>query len=576
MADDRVEIEIVLDDGSVQKGFAKVKKEGEKTGSFLASSFTKVGAAVAGIGATLAAAFAGKKVLAAAAQQEAAVKELNTSLKLAGSFSQEASQQFQEFASSLQQTTRFGDEVILQQTALARNFARSNEETEKLVSAAIDLSEATGITLDSAIRNLGKTFGGLTGELGESVPALRNLTAEQLKAGAALDFVADRFGGAAAANVQTYAGRLEQLSNVFGDLLEEIGFIVTKSPVLNVVFGKIVESVTGAIDAVKGFRGTGDVFGELLLKLVKFAEGVNLFVIAPIELVINGIKIAFQGLKTGLQAFVGTFAGIASQIAGFFSPDSEIAQSLKTFKESADETFLTFADETSGAIDNVFNFERSAQIAEFTESLRTSVEGALDTTRNLASEGAANLDKFAGKAGETSKKVKKEFDLKTGIGAGISKSIQATVQAVAAGENAFAAFAKSVLGVFGDLAIQLGQFFIIEGIAVEALKSLGGAAAIAAGAALIALGTLIKGASGGAGGVSAGGAGSGAAGGDAGAIGGVGLVNDEVDEAEDTEIRDRTKVALTVQGDVLDSRETGLRIVDILNESFESEGTVLA
>lgn len=570
MADDRVEIEIILDDGSIQRGFANVKKQADDTGKSILGSFTKLGPAIAAVGATIAAAFAGKKIIEAAVGQENAIQQLNTSLKLAGTFSQEASLDIQNFASELQKTTRFGDETILSQVALARNFARTNEEAKKLVSAAVDLSEATGISLDSSVKNLGKTFSGLTGELGESVPALRNLTKEQLQAGGALDLVASRFGGAASQSVQTFSGRIEQLQNIFGDLLEEIGFIITQSPGLSAAFGFVADALSGIVDSFKGLRGSSkDILGEALVGLATFAEGVTTFVIAPIEFVANAINTAFNGIRLAIQGLITGYADVLSRVANFFAPDSEFAKALNTFKESSGEVFDEFSKKSNESVDNIFNFEASTKIFDFVEGFKNTVQSAIDKTGQLSTEGGNNVKNFADTVGKEAKKA--EFNISQGIGAGISKTVQDVTNALRSGQNAFSAFAKSILGVFGDLAIQLGQFFIIQGIAVDALKAISGAGAIAAGIALVALGTLLKGAAGGGGGLTTP---SGAAAGDAGLIGGGGLVTD-VDEADEVEQRDQTKVALNIQGDVLDSRETGLRIVEILNESFDSRGTVL-
>lgn len=155
--------------------------------------------------------------------QEAAINKLNQSLKNAGTFSREASEDMQAFASQLQKASVNGDEATLSMLALARNFTQTNEQAKELVSAAADLSAATGKSFESSVVNLGKTFAGLAGEIGESVPALRNLTAEQLKAGAAIDLVAKKFAGSALAETKTFNGQITQLKNSFGDLLEIVG-----------------------------------------------------------------------------------------------------------------------------------------------------------------------------------------------------------------------------------------------------------------------------------------------------------------------------------------------------------------
>ncbi len=239
---ERIVVEIDLDTGTITSAFGKIEQATEKAASNVRRKFNKalstdIGPALKGIGLGFlgvgaAATAAAIKVSRAAAVQEDAINQLNTSLRLAGSFSEEASRGFQDFASAIQQTSTFGDEVILQQAALARNFTKTNEEAKKLTKAAVELSAATGMTLEGSVRNLGKTFSGLTGELGESLPGVKNLTAEALKSGAALDFVLERFGGAAQAQLNTFSGALQASENAFGDLLEEIGFIITKSPIV--------------------------------------------------------------------------------------------------------------------------------------------------------------------------------------------------------------------------------------------------------------------------------------------------------------------------------------------------------
>jgi len=82
--------------------------------------------------------------------------------------------------------------------------------------------------------------------------------------------------------------------------------------------------------------------------------------------------------------------------------------------------------------------------------------------------------------------------VKNGLAKGISGGIQNIATSLAKGEDVFANFGKFLLTTIADLAIQLGSFFIAEGIAVEALNAVSGTGAIAAGAALVALGSLLK------------------------------------------------------------------------------------
>lgn len=566
MADDRLEIEILLDDGSIKQGFAKVDREGKRSAESLKSSFQGVGTAIAAIGAAFAGAFAVRKVVEAAQVQEDAVNSLNASLAAAGRFSKESSQDFQNFAAEIQKVTTIGDEAVLSQLALASNFARTNDEAKALTKAAIDLAAATGRNAEEALKQLGKTLSGTAGELAESVPAVRNLTKAQLEAGDAISLVGERFAGVASAQTNTFSGRILQLGNVFGDLLEEVGAFITKSPALTNLFGLIVDGLTSAIQSLSGFRQqSGDIFVPLLNGLAAFATAINFALVGPLEFVVNLVKFTVDGIARDFQGLVFAVTSSALKLVEIFSPTSGLANSIRGFNEVIGIQFREFSANASESFQKLFGFEQTEQINAFVENLVAKVNEANESGFiPLQNNVTATTDKIVKEA------KKAEFNVGQALGTGIAKSVQDTVRALQSGENAFSAFAKSILSVFGDLAIQLGSFFIIQGIAVEALKAISGAAAVAAGIALVALGTLLKGASGGAGGLTTPG---GVPAGDAGLIGGGGLV-DDIDETEAGDQRE-TRVDINIEGNVFDSAETGLRIVDIINNSFDASGSRL-
>ena len=126
-------------------------------------------------------------------------------------------------AAELQSRSVLGDEVVIGQQAYLASLGMTEEQIGRVIEASAQLSAATGMTLDSAVKNLAKTFGGLTGELGESIPKLKELTVEQLKNGEAVDFILENYKGFAESTAQTALGPLRQLNNAWGDFLEQIG-----------------------------------------------------------------------------------------------------------------------------------------------------------------------------------------------------------------------------------------------------------------------------------------------------------------------------------------------------------------
>ena len=191
-----------------------------KGASKVSKGMTKLAAAASGAAVAF---FGGRALIAGLKEsaelykiQEQAVKKLDTAMG-------KNSRELQSYASQLQRVTKFGDEATLQQMAFLGSIGMSEQQIKDIIPVAMDLATATGMTLESAVRNTAKTFSGLAGELGELVPQLRDLTAEEMKAGKAVEVMADLFGGQAQEDAKSYTGQIEQLKNATGDVKESIG-----------------------------------------------------------------------------------------------------------------------------------------------------------------------------------------------------------------------------------------------------------------------------------------------------------------------------------------------------------------
>ena len=282
------------------KDIATFQKKSVRSLQVVEKSISVLGAA-AGVAAGV---FAGKQILdgisavtEAASIQEDAINSLNTALQLSGEFSEEASQDMQDFATSIQQATKFGDEAILQQLSLAKAFGASNEQAKLITESAVELAAATGKSLDEATRQVSKTLGGFAGELGEVNPAIKALTQEQLRNGAAAELLLKQYGGSAAAQVNTFSGALQQTSNTFGDLQEELGFLITQNPVV-----------------IKGIKIVGDAFSALIKVVQENSGGISEFIANAFKGIINIIPGVVRSLKFVTDAFKGIGLGASSAI----------------------------------------------------------------------------------------------------------------------------------------------------------------------------------------------------------------------------------------------------------------------
>lgn len=660
MADDRVIIEIELDDSSIKKGFNTVEKEGSSSGKKVGKrlekgvskgiekgggagfAILKKGALAAGVAlaAVVGAGFAASKFVEAAKIQEDAINDLNSALFATGQFTEEASQDFQNFASSLQQQTKFGDEAILKNAALIQSLGKlSGDGLKGATSAALDLAAALNLDLTTASNLVGRAATGNVALFSRYGVVIKKGATDSETFANALQTLNAQFGGAAARQVQTFSGATTQLGNTFGDLFEEIGFLITKSPEV-ITFVKILEqSFTAAIGIVqrnaegirqfigsfvRGFLTAGQIIvGTVAIIRNAFAnsEGVGLlgvilertsqiivenfvpalgFLVNAGTLVIDSLKSGFQSLLVGV---LSTVQGVNNALS-FLGVDTGFSEQIDNLVEGANTTLDGFNTKTNETFDNLLSpakFEE--QGAEFIEGFanfidqaknvavseetgdsvfsdllkpfsKENVELVLGNVKTLQTGLGKNLKTINKNISNTAKQA--TFDLKNRLGGAIAGGVENITQSLLKGENVFGNFAKAALSTIGGLAVQLGKFFIIQGIAVEALKSISGAAAIAAGAGLVALGTILKSLGGGSGGFggAAGGAGS-----------SIGAPQDT--PASDTEIsanqplaeEERNSPAVvfqtTVQGDVFDSTDTRSRLFNIFQEGAEEEGIEL-
>lgn len=584
--DGKILVEIVLDDGSVQKGFVKIRDEAKKTGSSigdslssgLSSGFGSLVTRATAAGAAIGAALFSRASIEAAAQQEAAVQRLNQALANAGRFSQEASKQFQDFASEIQRTTVIEDDAVLSLVSLASNFARTNEEAKKLTEAAIQLSAATGKDLSSSVEVLGKTLSGNLGLIGRSIPALQGLTAEQLRSGAALDTIIQRFGGSAQSQVNTFSGSIAQLKNSFGDLQEEIGAFITQDKTFVAFIKGLSEGLNQAASGLANLRGAASesrsILGELLILLVKIADVLNKSLGVGLNLFFNALK---TGALTILTAWNGLFAAIfagLNKLASFL-PDTSAFTGLKEFlaSESQDLTAKVSAnfDALSNAANNALNVEFAGTTATFLEDLRLKMENAKEITQDFKNNSTKNFK-------EAAQGIKISVDqIKSVVASGLSSTAQEIGKSLQAGQNLFDAFGKGVVGIVGDILISVGNALILQGLAIEkfiaSINSLipgSGALAAAAGVGLVIFGSALKASVGAGGGASTPSVNAGAVPGVTSPIAEIPVT--ELTPTEETLREAQTQVVVNIQGDLLDSDETSSRIISLINEAYDKKG----
>ena len=128
----------------------------------------------------------------------------------------------EEFASSIQSVTAYGDEQLIPFMAELASSGRTEAQIMKIMTAATDLAASGAMSLDSAVTALNNTYSGTTGTLGKFQSDIKELTTEQLKNGDAVDLIADKYKGMASAVAEASESK-QMMLNAFGDLQEAFG-----------------------------------------------------------------------------------------------------------------------------------------------------------------------------------------------------------------------------------------------------------------------------------------------------------------------------------------------------------------
>ena len=195
-------------------------------------------------------------------RQELAEKKLQTALKSTGHVAGMSADEFKAMASSLQESTTFGDEAILNAQSLMLTFTKVGREVmPEAIETVLNMSEAMGTGLKESTIQLGKALNDPI----QGISALSRVGVQlsddqkaQIKSFMEVNDVASaqkvilgeletQFGGMAEAASKTMTGAMKQASNAMGDAAESMGSIMEPAVI------KIAKGFSDAATSVGNF-----------------------------------------------------------------------------------------------------------------------------------------------------------------------------------------------------------------------------------------------------------------------------------------------------------------------------------
>lgn len=619
MADDKIEIQITLDDGSVRKGFATIQSEADKTGKKIGDSF---GGGAGGIGQLktafvgLAAAIGALKIagelksflsesVSAASQQNDAVARLNTSLALTGQLLPGVSGRLQEYASSLQKTTKFGDEAILESSALIQSLAGLSEGgLKRATKASLDLSTALGIDLNTASSLVAKGATGAVESFSRYGIQVKKGATESETLSNLLTQLEKKFGGASEAAANTYSGAIQNLTNNYGDLKEQIGFTISQSPAIVAAIKTVSKIIAELGESLKKAFGKEDLFKGFIIQLIEVVQVAT----KAGEVLGNIFSTALSILKTGAQAVLQVFLevfGFIADVAEKFGLKNKFTEALVSLRDNGREILTEFANNSREQLTTAFDTPFADTFNTKLEEVKVAVQSTSGVMTELGDNGIKNIvtpireellptledaraafvsvfttpdgtsvaqltaDQIAALRDQVTKDFKTiALSARDSLGRGVGSGFAAFGKALAEGENGLKAFTNAFISAIGQAAVSLGTELVLRGIAYSFTPGLQsfGPPLIAAGGALAAFGGFLSAKGGGGSGVGASGGGGGG--------GGVGNIPaGDTGTFAQAEPEKQTQVKIDVQGTVLDPISVGQQIAGILQDTFNATGT---
>ena len=251
-----------------------------------------------------------KKVIDIANEQVAVEKRLEAVLKSTGEAAGFNIEQLKKMASSMQEVTTTGDEVILKNMAILATFKRiRGEGFERATMAALDMSEVMQKELGTSIVMIGKALNDPIANLSAMSKAgvqftkvQKDMVKELWNAGDAagaqaiiLKELESQFGGAAKVARDNFGGAVDAASNALGDMHEQIGFAIIKNKIL-------IDLVK---EAEQQFIKAGDAIGKWVNANDKLIAQKTHETIKKIRDTVVGIVNVYNSLPDGIVGTAG-------------------------------------------------------------------------------------------------------------------------------------------------------------------------------------------------------------------------------------------------------------------------------
>jgi hypothetical protein len=309
----KVKITFDADFDELKRGVKSAENEVQSFGDKMGKFGKLAGAAFAAASAA-ALAYAGvllkQGVESAIADEQAQAKLATTLQNVTGATDAQIAAVEQQILQTSLLTGLTDDELRPSFERLVR-ATKDSDAALKLQSIAVDVAAGSGKSLEAVTNAMARAAEGNTTALGKLGVGL---TAAQLKT-MSMDEVtkalATTFGGQAAVQADTFAGKMARLRVAFDEGKETIGSFVLDAitPMIDTVVNVVIPAITGFMESIGGKEGLTNAF-KTYIDLVK-----NIF-----QPVLEGFKFAFDQIKNAVMDNKEEFTALFKFLKDFVAP----------------------------------------------------------------------------------------------------------------------------------------------------------------------------------------------------------------------------------------------------------------
>jgi hypothetical protein len=304
-------------DNAVESNSEKISAFGKKA----AAAFAVAAAAAVAYGTKLA--VDGVK---AAIEDEAAQLRLAAALRSATGATDAQIKATEDMILKTSLATGVADDKLRPAMARLAISTKDTEEAQKLLNLALDIAKFKNLDLETVANALGRAQDGNTTSLGKLGLGLDKTELKTLSFTEVQQKLSDLTGGAAAANAETFQGKIDRLSVGFGEAKESLGLALLPQveKFINYLNTTGIPTLNGFIAGLTGDEGlsagltdtqrSAENFGKAIADLIGRISGFITFVREAIGLVVS---LANELIK------VGNFLGLKNELINNPAPSAQ-------------------------------------------------------------------------------------------------------------------------------------------------------------------------------------------------------------------------------------------------------------